>query len=306
MRRHAIPPARLISLANAQGGCLTRRQCLAAGLSAEQTRGLARGWVTLARGVYCIKEPTWRSRVWAGVLCCRGDAVIGGAAALYLDGALSDEPASILIWRTHTARRAHCPGVVFREGSRPAHGHPVRTYPEDSILDLARGASHGEVIDVLGQVMRSRATTRERLLEAMDRRARVSHRRLITELCTDLVGVDSPLELRFAKDVVEAHQLVRPLRQVPFFFARLDCYWPWFGLAVELDGERYHKDRRFRDMERDNFSAAELGIETLRYGWADVVGRPCDVAAQIAAVLHRKGWSGRLARCPRCRTASAA
>ncbi|WP_119715439.1 type IV toxin-antitoxin system AbiEi family antitoxin domain-containing protein [Propionibacterium ruminifibrarum] len=143
MRRHATPPARLISLANAQGGCLTRRQCLAAGLSAEQTRGLARGWVTLARGVYCIKEPTWRSRVWAGVLCCRGDAVIGGAAALYLDGALSDEPASILIWRTHTARRAHCPGVVFREGSRPAHGHPVRTYPEDSILDLARGASQG-------------------------------------------------------------------------------------------------------------------------------------------------------------------
>lgn len=42
------------------------------------------------------------------------------------------------------------------------------------------------------------------------------------------------------------------------------------------------------------------------YGWADVVGRPCDVAARIAAVPHRKGWSGRLARCPRCRTASAA
>lgn len=291
-----------MSLARAQGGCLTRGQCLAAGLSPEETRGLARGWVTLARGVYCIKEPTWQSRAWAGVLCCHGDAVIGGAAALHLDGALSDEPDSILVWRAHTARRASCPGVVFREGSRPAHGHLARTCPEDSILDFARDASQGEVIDVLGQVMRSRVTTQERLLEAMDGRARVSHRKLITELCTDLVGVDSPLELRFAKNVVKAHRLVRPLRQVSVASVRFDCYWPWYELVVELDGERYHRGRRFRDMERDNASAAQLGVETLRYGWADVVERPCDVAGQIASVLRRKGWVGEATRCPRCRT----
>lgn len=304
MRRQAILPARLISLTNAQGGCLTRGQCLAAGLTPGETRGLARDWVTLAHGVYCIKEPTWQSRAWAGLLCCRGSAMIGGAAALYLDGALSDEPASILVWRTHTARRTNCPHIIFREGSRPSHGHLARTYPEDSILDFARGASQGEVIDLMGRVMRSGVTTRERLLETMAGRTRVSHRRLITELCTDLIGVDSPLEHRFEKNVVEAHRLVRPLRQVSVLFARFDCYWPWYELAVELDGERYHKNRRFRDMERDNISAAQLGIVTLRYGWTDVVERPCDVAEQIAAALRRGGWTGQTTRCPRCRTAS--
>jgi hypothetical protein len=30
----------------------------------------------------------------------------------------------------------------------------------------------------------------------------------------------------------------------------------------------------------------------LRYGWRDVVGDPCGVAAQVAVLLTARGWSG--------------
>jgi hypothetical protein len=56
-------------------------------------------------------------------------------------------------------------------------------------------------------------------------------------------------------------------------------------------------------MHRDNrFVLAAL--PTLRYGWADVLDRPCEVAAQVATVLVQHGWSGLPGRCPRCRAAA--
>lgn len=55
-------------------------------------------------------------------------------------------------------------------------------------------------------------------------------------------------------------------------------------------------DRRVR-------GAAGLGIITLRYNWADVIERACDVAAEIAIVLQQRGWAGRPRSCGRrCRT----
>jgi len=39
------------------------------------------------------------------------------------------------------------------------------------------------------------------------------------------------------------------------------------------------------------------GEATLRYGWADVLGRPCEVAAQVVAVLRARGWTGKPPGC---------
>jgi very-short-patch-repair endonuclease len=74
-----------------------------------------------------------------------------------------------------------------------------------------------------------------------------------------------------------------------------------YGLCVELDGQESHPaDRRWQDIRRDNAAAAE-GLTTLRYSWADVTQRPCEVAAQLAAVLANGGWPGRACRCgPSC------
>ena len=40
------------------------------------------------------------------------------------------------------------------------------------------------------------------------------------------------------------------------------------------------------------------GLLSLRYGHADLVGRPCQIAHQVARVLQRRGWDGSPTRCP--------
>ena len=55
---------------------------------------------------------------------------------------------------------------------------------------------------------------------------------------------------------------------------------------MELDGRIGHVGKgRFRDMRRDNTHVL-LGRPTLRFGHADVLTRPCDVAGQVAGVLE--------------------
>ena len=74
-----------------------------------------------------------------------------------------------------------------------------------------------------------------------------------------------------------------------------------FGVIIELDGRAGHEGVRpaFRDLERDN-AHAEHNLITLRYGSADVRGKPCEVAAQVATALRSRGWTGVYAGCPRC------
>jgi hypothetical protein len=76
------------------------------------------------------------------------------------------------------------------------------------------------------------------------------------------------------------------------------------GIVVnELDGRLGHDEpfERWRDYARDN-AGVVAGEATLRYGWADVLGRRCEVAAQTAQVLRGYGWTGELRRCGRaCR-----
>jgi very-short-patch-repair endonuclease len=97
-----------------------------------------------------------------------------------------------------------------------------------------------------------------------------------------------------------------PRRQARIAIGRghryLDNLYEEFGVAVELDGRAAHlAGDRWRDVHRDNASAG-LGIITLRYNWADVTDRACEVAAEIAAVLHQRGWPGRPHPCGRtCR-----
>jgi very-short-patch-repair endonuclease len=72
-------------------------------------------------------------------------------------------------------------------------------------------------------------------------------------------------------------------------------------VCVELDGQAAHPaEGRWRDTHRDNANLLQ-GTQTLRYGWPDVTAHRCRTAAEIAAVLRRRGWTGTLQRCgPAC------
>jgi hypothetical protein len=118
-------------------------------------------------------------------------------------------------------------------------------------------------------------------------------------------GAQSPLELRYLKDVERAHGLppgVRQRRLAGRTVRWIDVDLEEFGVRVELDGRVGHvEEGAFRDRVRDN-AATVSGRATLRYGWVDVVGSPCAVAAEVAQVLRRRGWAGQLVACgPHCR-----
>lgn len=114
-------------------------------------------------------------------------------------------------------------------------------------------------------------------------------------------GVESPLELRFLRDVERRHGLPRGQRQQSLVErTRVDVHYDEYRLIAELDGQLGHRGRgEVRDAWRD---AAHLvrGESTLRFGWWDVVQRPCTVAWLLGEVMAQRGWRGALRRCPAC------
>jgi hypothetical protein len=52
-------------------------------------------------------------------------------------------------------------------------------------------------------------------------------------------------------------------------------------------------------MQRDNRSV-RTNVKQLRYGWGDLVDRPCEVAIEQGVVLRQQGWTGKFKRCPKC------
>jgi len=138
-------------------------------------------------------------------------------------------------------------------------------------------------------------------------RSRVRHRRLLEQLLFDIAtGAETPIELRYLRDVERAHDLPAGNRQLPARRGKdfRDVTYEEFGLVVELDGRLGHEGTgRFRDMRRDNATIL-MGQVTLRYGWIDVVDEPCVGAQQVAEVLSARGWTGLPSRCDRCQNAT--
>jgi hypothetical protein len=142
------------------------------------------------------------------------------------------------------------------------------------------------------------------LLRRLEERGRVGHRQLITDILQEVErGAESPLELSYLRDVERAHRLPAGRRQHRDQGSghHRDVWYEQFRTIVELDGRLGHEGSgRFRDMSLDNYAALRAET-TLRYGWHDVRGRPCEIATQVASVLQRAGWTGQPAHCPRCR-----
>jgi very-short-patch-repair endonuclease len=192
--------------------------------------------------------------------------------------------------------------------------HPSRTPPrtriEETTVDLTQLAANlDEAVAWLARACSRGLTTAALLHAAMATRPKLRWRTELTGALADVEsGTHSPLEWRYLRDVELRHGLPRAIRQSPSRVGNrtryLDNEYPEFGLVVELDGRASHPaEERWRDIRRDNISVM-AGMVTLRYTWADVTMDPCRVASEIAAVLHRRGWTGRLRPCgPSCTAA---
>jgi hypothetical protein len=304
----------LTEVAELQCGVLSFRQ-LAAGFSWGTVRSrVALGqWQRLHRGVYATfsGEPGREAVLWAAVLACGPGAMLSYQTAAEVGG-LTDKRS----WLVHVTipgdrRVAPVRGLVIHCSARAGQAlHPARTLPqtriEETILDLTGSATRLD--DACGWVTAGigrRLTNEARLRQAMAQRGKMRWRPELEELLSPAVnGVHSPLEWRHLRDVERPHGLPGGTRQALARRGDRNAYrdqlYEAHGIALELDGRVAHPgDRRWDDIRRDNAAAANR-IITLRYGWADVAIRPCEVAAEIAQVLISRGFTGARPCSPRC------
>lgn len=294
------PSAELLSRAAGRGGCLSRAECLADGLTSTVIRRhLTTSWNRVGPGIYSIREPDWLTKAWAGLFAGGEGAVIGSLASAHLDGFADRPPGLITVWSPRDVRQS-LQSVKFRQGSRAGHGLPPRSWPPETLLDAAWDCSRDEIVALVTSAFSNGRCLPRHVLTALGTRSRQAHRDLLVDLCTSMPGVESVLESHYVRDVARRHGLPEGLRQAHLDDNRLDCLLAGFGVIVELDGAKHHLARRFRDMQRDNANLVDHGLVTVRYGWYDVVARPCAVAHQLATLLAQRGWNGKLRRCRQC------
>jgi hypothetical protein len=314
--RQEVPEA-LLRLAAAQSGVVSREQVLSFGLSSAAVDRLVRQniWSRLARGVYLTAAvpPSWLTLAWTGLLIGGDRARLGGLAAAHQWGLTRTEPRpiQILVPAAGSPPRVDGPWYFRRErpGARQSagYGDPPRTTIEDTVLDLIDDpeADPQAVVHWLTTAVQTRRTTPKRILMAASSRRFLRHRRLLEKMALDVAaGARSPLELDFLRLVERPHGLPVGHRQAARRGTEVDVLYERYGLLIELDGRLGHEGvGRFRDMRRDNRATTD-GLATLRYGFGDVHGIPCDVAIQVAAILTIRGWDGVAQRCHNCRRAA--
>lgn len=308
-------PDHLRDLLTRQCGVLARWQVAATGADTGIVTARLRSgrWQRVHLGVYAAftGRLSRQAELWAAVLRAGPPAVLSHQTAAELDG-FARPSALVHVTVPLAQNMTHIPGLaVHRSGRLQVARHPARTPPrtrvEETALDLAQLA--GTFDDAFGWISRpcsARLTTPSLVLQAMRSRPRVRWRAELAAALSDIAtGVHSPLEYRYVRNVERPHGLPTARRQVLIIRGSqhqyIDNLYQEFGIGVELDGRAFHPaEERWRDIGRDNALAAD-GILILRYGWADVSDRACQIAAQIAGAAGQRGWSGRLRRCgPAC------
>jgi hypothetical protein len=321
MRHVTLSPecqSALRKVVDGQAGVVSRSQLRDLGVARSFVRAelRARRWRRVYPGVIATFTGPLPdlARVWAAVLYAGDAAVACLDTAAWLWELRSDLPLAITVCVPHGCRTIPSrSGVRILQSRRLAERtHPSRMPPcttiEDTVLDLVYVArSEHRVIDLVLLACQRRLTTPDRLAARAAVRHRLRWRWLLEGLVHEVSeGVTSPLERYYARNVERAHGLPRGERNrgegPPGQRRYRDVHYRRWELVVELDGAAAHpKDRRELDDLRDN-EVVERGERTLRYGWRSVTGLSCEVAQQVATLLHQAGWKGQLRPCGRgCR-----
>lgn len=302
----------LAAAGRSQGGVLTRAQLRRLGADDSWiARRIATGsWQRLASGVVVpwSGPVPWEARAWAAVLSAGAGAALSHLAAAHLHGLTASPPEQLDVILAHHRRAGYGASRVHRRlQPPPSSGRPRRVWLPDTVVDLVAGSSTDD--DAVGWVTTAarRGMNALELAAAVERRGRFRRRALLLDLVAEVeAGVESPLELRFRRDVERRHGLPTARLQVRDDVGgtsiRADGIYDGFGVRVELDGRLGHPDGRTdADAWRDNAVLLLRAEITLRYRWVHVALRPCATAGQLATALAQGGWTGTARRCgPRC------
>lgn len=182
------------------------------------------------------------------------------------------------------------PGLVVH-GRRPLfrvwhNGLTVTTVPQ-SLLDYASEMPFDDVRYVLAEADYHRRVNLDsiRAVAGRGRPGSAALRRALEVHWPDLARTDSPAEREFLF-LVEAGGLPRPEVNVRLCGLRVDCYWPQYRLAVEIDGSQGHGTERqiARDHGRD-LRLRRAGIAVRRYARRQVRNEGPLVLADLRQAL---------------------
>jgi very-short-patch-repair endonuclease len=288
----------------AQDGMFTHRQARDVGLSQRQIEHRIREelWVPSLPGVFrnaaTPETPEGARRgalLWAGP-----DAVLShrSAAAMWvLDGISGDHlPEITVVGKRHPKSDLV---VVHRTLALSVHDVRTRadqkvTAPTRTIIDLASVLDPEALESAVESARRMRLTTAAQItrrMECIGGRGRRGAAQL-NEILDAIGGAapsESPLEVKVAR-LLRASSVPKPVRQysVGIFGRRyrLDFAWPAIRLALECDGERFHRFQRDRSRWR-RLSAS--GWRVLPVTWKDVVGDWAAVEREILAAFATSG-----------------
>lgn len=303
-----------------QSGVVHLAQLRALGVTAATVRAQvdAARWAPVAHAVYATFTGALprAARVAAALLYGGPAAVLSHRTAAEEWGMLPrEEGGPVHITVPYGTSAISQDGLVVVHRSR-AYRHivvaadPPRTGRADTAIDVAVGEpDHRSARTALTALLtdgRVRPLDVERRL--VERPPRRYRRALMAAVRLVLDGVHSALEELYALEVEQAHRLPAARRQSPHVVDGVtlweDAVYDHLGaaLTVRLDGRTHLRDDvAFRDRRRDN--AAELaGRSRLVFGWRDLSADPCGAAAEVEAVLRRRGWKGEWRPCARCRS----
>lgn len=303
----------LLGIGAESAGIVELRDCLTLGITDDKLRWLVKSgrWQLVHPRVFAtFSGPVpYESLVYAALFYAGQDAVLSHDSAGASHG-LCIRPPSIHLTVPYEREVDGRDGLVVHRSRTLTDAdvclsRPAKTTVERTVLDLlASRRSADAALGLVGDAIRTRRTSTQRLREAITAASCTKWRRVVLEALPDVAaGAESPLEIRDAR-LRRLHGLptgTRQVRRAEDGIEVLDVVVEEWRVHVELDGRLGHDgaQERWRDMRRDNRSE-RLGFRHLRYGWADVFDRPCEVAIEQALILRQQGWRGDFLTCRAC------
>ncbi len=289
------PAAQLAALATGQGGNVTRRQLLDAGLSSTAIATRVRRGDLHRRhhAVYGLghQAPVVHGAEFAAVLACGEGAVVSheSAAAVWCPQQL-EAPSEVTL--TVVRRKVRPRGITVHRVGHLDH-HDIRhldglavTSPARTVLDLA-AINHSSREAVFAEML-ARRMVNESQLEAALKRA---GRRRGASLVRALIGANqqgftrSKAERRLRR-LCRTARLPAPVANVKVAGYEVDLVWPEQRLVVEFDSFQFHGHRAAfeRDRRKDQVLMT-AGYRVVRVTWRQLIDEPLTVLVVIAGAL---------------------
>jgi len=301
----------LDALIRSQHGVCSRAQAIEGGLTDDGLRWRVESgrWSRIGQGLYRAQtgQLDWLGRAHAAVLRGGDGCAVSLHGAEYLHGVTTTVPSVITVAVPQGRSVTRLAGTRYRRhvGLEVVHrkGLPV-TSAEQTVLDLSDvpGVEWREAVAIAARWVQKRRTSAEALATTLDARARHRHRRILA-LALGAVGegAESVMEVSYVRRVGEPHGLPRATLQARDGIRRRDFEYERWLVVLEVDGRLGHEGEYVaKDRARDRRTAG-TGRVTLRAGWVDVEGAPCELAVDVHAALRAHGYRGQIRVCgPRC------